>query len=156
VQLEIQAAVDSNKRDRIITVFDDDKQKQAYFDHGLARDKYTGTDWEFLIGLDAVKYRRDQFEREAMVNRILAKAAEFPEGNHRWDFFLSHGQAAAGDQCAMLCELLEQREKPDGANYRVWYDQTRVNRNEEDMVQGVADSSCIIVFLSGDPNCNNI
>ena len=53
-------------------------------------------------------------EAEAMVNRILRKAsASRPAPSAArlnqpgaWDFFLSHGQAAAGDQVKMLCFML--------------------------------------------------
>ena len=129
VQLEIRAAREHAKK--VITVFDEDGRRQGYFDYGLASAKYGGTEWEFLLNIDSVTYRRDRFEACAMVDRILAKAQTQPaaaqselelepepepaaapplnEPGH-WDFFLSHGRAAAGDQVKMLCLLLRGRQ----------------------------------------------
>ena len=62
-----------------------------------------------------------------------------------WDFFISHGQAAAGDQCAVLYRLLTER------GFAVWYDQEMGDVNEDAMREGVSGSASVIVFLSGDP-----
>jgi len=65
-----------------------------------------------------------------MVDRILDKvqvsAKQAPAGQPlnkpgQWDFSLSHGQAAAGEQAKVLCFLLRGRKKPNGTRYTVWY-----------------------------------
>ena len=131
MRLEIQAAQKAKKP--IITLVEEDKRRQAFFDRDLAWEKYRGTEQEVLLNIDSVTYRRDAFEAKAMVERILAKAqtthhstecntplinplSSSPGGapfNHpgHWDFFLSHGQAAAGDQVKTLCLLLKKRGK---------------------------------------------
>ena len=88
-----------------------------------------------------------------MVNRILRKAsASRPAPSAArlnqpgaWDFFLSHGQAAAGDQVKMLCFMLRQRGKV------VWYDNEMPNRSTAAMEEGVKHSAHFLLFLSGDP-----
>ena len=93
-------------------------------------------------------------EAEAMVNRILRKAsASRPAPSAArlnqpgaWDFFLSHGQAAAGDQVKMLCFMLRQRGKV------VWYDNEMANRSTAAMEEGVKHSAHFLIFLSGDPD----
>ncbi len=92
-------------------------------------------------------------EAEAMVTRILRKAphptpapsAQPLNAPGAWDFFLSHGQAAAGDQVKMLCFLLRQRGK------KVWYDNEMANRSTAAMEEGVKHSAHFLLFLSGDP-----
>ena len=87
-----------------------------------------------------------------MVNRILRKAsASRPAPSTArlnqpgaWDFFLSHGQAAAGDQVKMLCFLLRQRGK------KVWYDNEMDNKSTAAMEEGVRGSENFVLFLSGD------
>jgi hypothetical protein len=68
-----------------------------------------------------------------------------------WDFFLSHGQAAAGDQVKTLALLLGQREKPDGSKCTVWYDHDMSDCSEAAMEEGAVHSTNFILFLSGDP-----
>ena len=91
---------------------------------------------------------------EAMLSRLLAKTAggvrppaAAPPLNEpgAWDFFLSHGQAAAGDQVKMLCFLLRKRGK------LVWYDNEMANRSTAAMEEGVKHSAHFLLFLSGDP-----
>ena len=104
--------------------------------------------------VDSVTYRRDMDEAEAMVTRILRKAphptpaasAQPLNAPGAWDFFLSHGQAAAGDQVKMLCFLLRQRGK------KVWYDNEMANRSTAAMEEGVKHSAHFLIFLSGDPD----
>ena len=92
-------------------------------------------------------------EAEAMVTRILRKAphptpapsAQPLNAPGAWDFFLSHGQAAAGDQTKMRCFLLRQRGKT------VWYDNEMPNRSTPAMEEGVKHSAHFVLFLSGDP-----
>jgi hypothetical protein len=137
----------------IITVFEDEQRRQAHFDYGKAWAKYGGGQFERLLNVDSVVYRRDIDEAEAMVNRIMRKAAAArPDpaatplnSPGAWDFFLSHGQAAAGDQTKMLCFLLRQRGKT------VWYDNEMPNRSTPAMEEGVKHSAHFLLFLSGDP-----
>ena len=62
-----------------------------------------------------------------------------------WDIFLSHAQAAAGDQVKTLYFLLKER------GYTVWYDNEMSNRNTAAMLEGVRNSDNFLLFLSGDP-----
>ena len=68
VQMEIRAAQEANKN--IITVFESDSRKQAFFDYGEATEKYRGTEWEYLLHIDATTYRRDTFEARAMIQKV--------------------------------------------------------------------------------------
>jgi hypothetical protein len=110
---------------------------------------------EPLLHIDSVVYRRDVEEAEAMLNRILKKSsgrdkpapAALPlNGPGAWDFFLSHGQAAAGDQVKMLCFLLRQR------GQTVWYDNEMADRSTPAMEEGVRHAAVFLLFLSGDPD----
>ena len=62
-----------------------------------------------------------------------------------WDFFLSHAQATACDQCRVLCELLRARNK------RVWLDNEVNERSEAAMKEGVQWCANFVLFLSGTP-----
>ena len=94
-----------------------------------------------------------------MVTRILRKAphptpaasAQPLNAPGAWDFFLSHGQALAGDQVKMLCFLLRQRKKPNGENYTVWYDNDMDDCSTEAMLEGVKGCGNFVLFFSGDP-----
>ena len=87
--------------------------------------------------MDSVTYRRDMDEAEAMVTRILRKAphptpaasAQPLNAPGAWDFFLSHGQAAAGDAVKTLCLLLKEMKKPNGEPYTVWYDNDMTDKS---------------------------
>eukprot|EP01047_Picozoa_sp_COSAG01_P062225 COSAG01_NODE_7883_length_3009_cov_2.423368_2_plen_664_part_01 len=63
----------------------------------------------------------------------------------KFHFFLCHHQGSGGDQANNLCLRLEQ------LGYRVWYDNGRNanHRNLRGMKQGVRDSVCLLIFLSG-------
>jgi hypothetical protein len=65
--------------------------------------------------------------------------------NKRYHFFLSHHQNSGGDQCHIIYKELTRR------GYLVWYDngQKATARNLNGMRQGVADSVCLLLFLSG-------
>ena len=90
-----------------------------------------------------------------MIGRILDKS----QGGRRlgpvlnqpgqWDYFLSHGQAAAGDQVKTLCMLLQQRGKT------VWYDNEMGDRSTAAMEEGVKHSAHFLIFLSGEPGQNS-
>ena len=137
----------------IVTVFEEEQRRQAHFDYGKAWAKYGGTSYERLLNVASVVYRRNSYEAEAMVNRIIDKATSARPSrsasclNHpgSWDFFLSHGQAAAGDQVKMLCFLLRQR------GQTVWYDNEMTDCSTEAMEEGVKHSAHFLLFLSGDP-----
>lgn len=167
VQLEIRTAIRNKKN--IITVFEEDKRRQGYFDYALAWDKYGATtfhgatEWKFLLDIDSITYRRQAREAQAMINRIIDRAVpwvgepQWQQGRPLnqpgcWDFFLSHGQAAAGDQVKTLCLLLRQRQKPDGTHYRIWYDNEMITCSTPAMQEGVVNSANVILFLSGDPD----
>ena len=83
VQLEARKALEAGKP--IITVFEEERRKQAYFDYACARKKYEATEWKLLLDIDAVTYRRDEREAQAMVDHILDKvqvsAKQAPAGN---------------------------------------------------------------------------
>jgi hypothetical protein len=165
VQKEIRWARQAGKN--IIIVFEEDRRKQAFFDYGLATEKYGSTEWSFLLGIDAITYRRNKEEAQAMLNRILEKVkqpaiagateadAEPINAPGRWDVFLSHGQAAAGDQVKALSLLLGQRTKPDGSTYTVWYDNAMSDCSETAMQEGAEKSDNFLLFLSGDPELSN-
>ena len=76
--------------------------------------------------------------------RAGRRGQELPDGK-RHHFFLCHHQSSGGDQCQNLCHLLTAR------GYEVWYDNDRssVDRDLRGMKQGVRDSVCLLVFLSG-------
>ena len=164
VQLEIREAQRCEKN--IITVYEEDRRRQGYFDFALARPKYNETQWRSLLEIDAITYRHQTDEAEAMINRIIARATAMPANfaavttttvaprnqPGRWDFFLSHGQAAAGAQAQVLCLKLRARQKPDGSKYTVWYDNEMQDRSTEAMMEGVAHAQNLLLFLSGDPN----
>ena len=138
----------------LITVFEDEARRQGHFDYGKAWAKFTSGQFEYVLNVDSITYRRDKDEAEAMITRILRKAsADRPvpspaplNGPGCWDFFLSHGQAAAGDQVKTLCLLLRQRGRT------VWYDYEMDNRSTEAMEEGVKHSAHFLLFLSGDPS----
>eukprot|EP01051_Picozoa_sp_SAG22_P011575 SAG22_NODE_1126_length_5474_cov_4.748093_1_plen_485_part_00 len=143
----------------VLTIFEDEERRQGFFDYGKARVKYGGTEWGELLDVDPVTYTRDKIKAEVMVDRLLemfsasvqqadpVSAADAPLNKPGcWDFFLCHGQAAAGDQVKTLCLLLEKRGK------KVWHDNSMLNRLPVAMEEGVKHSGCFLLFLSGDPD----
>ena len=106
-----------------------------------------------MLNIDAVTYRRDKHEAQAMLTRIVEKMTGPPSrpsssplnAPGRWDIFLSHAQAAAGDQVKTLYFLLKER------GYAVWYDNEMSTRNTAAMLEGVRHSDNFLLFLSGDP-----
>eukprot|EP01047_Picozoa_sp_COSAG01_P041439 COSAG01_NODE_3555_length_5940_cov_3.170519_1_plen_267_part_10 len=150
VQKEVRWAYHYQKP--FITVFEEDRRRQGFFDYAKAHQLYGGTEWEPLLNIDSVTYRRDKFEAQAMVARIIQKASDADvaaatepiNAPGHWDFFLSHGQAAAGDQVKMLCFLLRAEGKS------VWYDNEMGDRSTPAMEEGVRHSKNFVLFLSGD------
>ncbi len=61
----------------------------------------------------------------------------------RWDFFLSHHKAAATDQAANLSLRLR------AAGHTVWYDNFMLDCSEDGMKEGVQNSLCFVLFLTG-------
>ena len=152
VQLEVREAVKSKRH--VITIFEEDRRRAAFFDYSAAGAKYTGSEFEFLLNIDSVTYRRDKYETDAMIARLTDKMKQ-PNAAQRarvdplnapghWDFFLSHGQAVAGDQVARLCLLLQEK------GFTVWYDNDRLDRSTAAMVEGVQNCDNFVLFLSGD------
>ena len=111
-------------------------------------------EWEWVLNIDSVTYRRDKHEAQAMLSRIVEKmvgptcrSSTSPlNAPGYWDIFLSHAQAAAGDQVKTLYFLLKER------GYRVWYDNEMSNRSTAAMEEGVRHSANFLLFLSGDPD----
>ena len=71
---------------------------------------------------------------------------EFEVGpGKRHHFFLCHHQGSGGDQTNLLCLRLQD------IGYKVWYDnrQMATDRNLIGMKKGVAESECLLIFLSG-------
>jgi hypothetical protein len=152
VQLELREA--KNKSKPIITVFEEERRRQAFFDYSIAWKTYGGGEWEWVLNIDSVTYRRDKHEAQAMLSRIVEKmvgpacrsSASPLNAPGYWDIFLSHAQAAAGDQVKTLYFLLKER------GYRVWYDNEMSNRSTAAMEEGVRHSANFLLFLSGDPD----
>jgi hypothetical protein len=137
--MELRKAVEEGVH--ILTMYESDSRKQGFFDFAKAGPKYEGGDFEFLMKLDTANYRRDRYEARAMLEKLFdrSKTHEMPvpenpinEPGH-WDYFLSHGQGAAGDQVNTLAHLLEERGK------KVWYDMNMMDRSAAAMLEGVAN-----------------
>ena len=74
VQLEIRAAKAVGKN--IITVFEEERRRPAFFDYAKAWEKYGESEWKFLLDIDSVTYRRDAEEAEAMMTDHMDKGWE--------------------------------------------------------------------------------
>lgn len=63
----------------------------------------------------------------------------------KYHFFVCHHQGSGGDQAYLLSKFLEDR------GYSVWYDNSREadRRNLQGMRDGVVESECLLIFLSG-------
>jgi hypothetical protein len=72
VQKEIRWARKHKKN--IITLYESERHRPGYFDYAKAMEKYRGTEWEHVLRIDSIKYQREQFLAEAMLQNILAKA----------------------------------------------------------------------------------
>ena len=58
---------------KIIVVYEKERERSGFFDYGKAHAKYKGTEMEFILGIDAIPYRREAYEAEAMMKNVLAK-----------------------------------------------------------------------------------
>ena len=132
-------------------MFEKEQHRPGFFDYAKAAEKYSGTEWEFILGLDAIPYQREQFSSDAMMASIFAKAvtvdvpaAESPINPPGvWDFFLSHYQAHGGDQMKSLALLLERNKKT------VWYANEMLDKSERAMEEGVKHCKNFVLFLTG-------
>ena len=151
VQKEIRWAVKYQKP--IITVYESESHRPGYFDYAKAAEKYAGTEWEFLLGIDAIRYQREQFLAEAMLKNIPAKAhgsvnvepAASPINQPgAWGFFLSHHQALGGDQMKTLSLLFKE------AGETAWYDNGKLDKSEAAMEEGVKHCKNFVLMLTAD------
>lgn len=160
VQKEIRWALQHKEKDNIIVLFEADDRRPGYFDYGKAREKYKDTEWEFLLEISGIKYQRDEFLADAMMQNILAKVVavqgaagldlrQLPvrgvdaiNAPGWWNFFLSHHQDLGGDQMKTTRLLFEK----DGKS--AWYDNTMLDRSENAMEEGVKGSEFFILFLT--------
>ena len=150
VQLEAGKALDQGKN--IITVFEDDRRMAGFFDYDLAKAKYEGTRWVVLLHIDAVVYRRDKWEANAMINKIVDKGAGRTCSTKRnpmnepgiWDFFLCYAQGTASDQAQIVAEMLRK------AGKTVWLDMDMQDRSTDAMVEGVTHCKSFVLFLTAD------
>eukprot|EP01050_Picozoa_sp_SAG11_P025749 SAG11_NODE_5919_length_1433_cov_1.227886_1_plen_387_part_01 len=141
VQLEIREARAHNKN--IITVYEEERRRPAFFDYGLAWDKYGESEWKFVLDIDSVVYRRDREEAEAMLRRILAKAhtagaraerpaAECINAPGQWDFMVSYTQRSPASEvlAVKIKAELQRRGKA------VWLDVDMPKRDQAAMREG--------------------
>eukprot|EP01047_Picozoa_sp_COSAG01_P035256 COSAG01_NODE_2693_length_7243_cov_4.778695_1_plen_1576_part_00 len=148
VQKEIRWARKYKKK--FIVVFEKESHRPGFFDYGQAHDKYDGTEWQFVLGIDAIAYQREQYLEEGMMKNILAKACgEQVEPAHspinepgHWQFFLSHHQALGGDQMKTLSLLFER------AGKSVWYDNGKLDKSESAMEEGVKHCHYFVLLLT--------
>ena len=147
MQQEIRWAKQYKKH--IIVVFEKEHHRPGFFDYAKAAEKYSGTEWEFILGIDAIPYQREQFLADAMMANIFAKdvtadvpAAESPINPPGvWDFFLSH-QALGGDQMKTLSLLFTRNKKT------VWYDNEMLGKSERAREEGVKHCKNFVLFLT--------
>ncbi len=76
----------------------------------------------------------------------------WPLSSKKYHFFICHHQSSGGDQSHILKEGLENR------GYKIWYDngQHAAERNLAGMEEGVRQSCCLLVFLSGRRETNSM
>jgi hypothetical protein len=149
VQKELRWAREAGTR--LVVVYEkEERRKSQYFDFAKATQKYAGTEWEYILNIDAIEYMRDEDHAEVMVQKIVRKAidvvprekASVPlNGPGRWDFFLSHAQATGGDQTQTTFLRLHK-------DHSVWYDNAMSDRSEPAMEEGVKHSRCLVLFLT--------
>ena len=150
VQQEILWARKYNKK--IITLYEAGDDHPGRFDFAKARQKYHGTEWASVLEIDAIKFQRESFCQDAMIQNILARctgptmaeAATLPQINLPgwWEFFLSHHQALGGDQMSNLWQLLR------GKGKAAWYDNQMLDKSTAAMEEGVKHSEYFILFLT--------
>eukprot|EP01046_Picozoa_sp_COSAG06_P043522 COSAG06_NODE_5712_length_3307_cov_113.406231_2_plen_770_part_00 len=155
VQKELRWAKQYKKK--VIVVYESEERRASHFDYGKAAAKYKNTEWEYILNIDAIPYQRDEDFAEAMVGKILSKAADVPAGLGSieaaapmnppgwWDFFLSHAQATGGDQTQTTSLRLKAR------GQTVWYDNAMEDRSTAAMEEGVRSCRCLVLFLTSTP-----
>eukprot|EP01043_Picozoa_sp_COSAG02_P067777 COSAG02_NODE_11014_length_1811_cov_1.789720_1_plen_456_part_01 len=150
VQKEIQWARQYKKP--MITLYESEAHRPGHFDYDIARTKYKGTPFEFILEIDAIKYQRDKYLADAMLRNILDKVKHAPPSQPYqtdmpknesgcWDFFLSHHQAGGGDQMKSL--LFAEQGKSS------WYDNCMLDKSKEAMEEGVRGSKYFVLMLTG-------
>eukprot|EP01051_Picozoa_sp_SAG22_P010855 SAG22_NODE_1002_length_6052_cov_3.257558_5_plen_138_part_00 len=53
----------------------EERRRPAFFDYNKAWEKYGGTEWESLLDIDKIEFRRDRYEAQAMLDRTFSGAA---------------------------------------------------------------------------------
>jgi hypothetical protein len=75
---------------------------------------------------------------------VKMNMAEKPMADRKYDVFINHCQESGQDQCKTLSLLLQI------AGLKVWYDMQAQDLTAQGMEEGVADSRCVLMFLSDD------
>eukprot|EP01047_Picozoa_sp_COSAG01_P052009 COSAG01_NODE_5425_length_4271_cov_24.200623_1_plen_872_part_00 len=76
VQQQLRLARSCGKN--VVVVFEEERRRAGHFDFGKAHAKYKGGEWEFVLGIEAIRLPRGTHEAEAMVARMLAKSGLAP------------------------------------------------------------------------------
>ena len=148
VQKEIGWAQKYNKK--IIVLVEKEQHRPGFFDYAKAAEKYAGTEWEAILGIDAISFQRDQYLADAMLENMFAKAsseevtaAESPINLPGvWEFFLSHHQAMGGDQMKSLSFLFDKAGKTN------WYDNGQLDKSKAAMEEGVKHCKNFVLLLT--------
>ena len=72
MQQEVRWAKESGKQ--IITVFEAESHRPGFFDFQKAQTKYHGTEFEFVLGIEAIPYQREAAETREMLAAIFKQA----------------------------------------------------------------------------------
>ena len=94
------------------------------------------------VGADALSVRWDAGVGDPANLAVATGVKPSSVALSKFDFFLSHAQAEAQNQVAHLSVLLRDR----GA--AVWFDQDSERLEARDMVRGVANSDCFVLYLT--------
>ena len=175
VQKEIGWARKYDKK--IIVVYEKEPERSGFFDYGRAAAKYAGTDMEFILGIDAIPYRREAYEAEAMMKNIFAKTTLGADGMDatRLDDSPSAPQLTPRTESAAAraagfrnqpgawkfflshhqryggdqTQNLHNSFKAKGAP--AWYDNAMLDKSEAAMEEGVKNSEYFVLVLTGAP-----
>ena len=172
VQKEIRWAKKYKKK--IIIVYEKDRDRTGFFDYAEAWNKYRGSEWEFLLQIDATEYSRDYLHQDAMLRAIFAKAeACTPRGTEATLRQVVTAPAALGKQYGSAADAAalnrpghwnfflshNQAHGGDQANalhlrfkehgYTSWYDHAMLDKSEAAMEEGVKNSDYFVLVLTG-------